>query len=122
MSKSGIITTSSVVVCLFISGCASEQIENEFHGYPSASGYTVGSSAAATNISDTPKLPELTGSSGVSDYLAYAALNNAGLQAAFDRWKAALERVPQVKALPDPRFNYRYFIEEVETRVGVRQT
>ncbi len=52
------------------------------------------------------------------DYLAYAALNNAGLKAAFNRWKAALERVTQVKSLPDPRFNYTYFIEEVETRVG----
>jgi cobalt-zinc-cadmium efflux system outer membrane protein len=51
-------------------------------------------------------------------YLRYAALHNAGLQAAFERWKGALEQVPQAKALPDPRFTYGYFIEEVETRVG----
>ncbi|MBW8041724.1 MAG: TolC family protein [Planctomycetes bacterium] len=51
-------------------------------------------------------------------YLRYAALNNAGLKAAFEQWKAALEQVPQARALPDPRFNYGYFIEEVETRVG----
>jgi len=63
-------------------------------------------------------LPELTESSGLSDYLAYAALNNAGLKAAFERWKAAVEQVPQAEALPDPRFNYGYFINEVETRVG----
>lgn len=56
--------------------------------------------------------------STLSDYLAYAALNNAGLEAAFNRWKAELERIPQVKALPDPRFTYGYFIESVETRVG----
>ncbi len=52
------------------------------------------------------------------DCLAYAALHNPGLEAAFDRWQAALERVPQVGALPDPQFSYTYFITEVETRVG----
>jgi len=64
------------------------------------------------------ELPDLTDPSHLPDYLAYAALNNPGLEAAFSRWKAALERVPQVRSLPDPRFNYRYFIREVETRVG----
>ncbi|MGE4488956.1 MAG: TolC family protein [Kiritimatiellales bacterium] len=54
----------------------------------------------------------------LDDYLAEAAQNNPGLEAAFNSWKAALEQVPQVKALPDPRFSYSYFIEEVETRVG----
>ena len=54
----------------------------------------------------------------LQDYLRYAALNNAGLKAAFEQWKAAVEQVPQAKSLPDPRFSYGYFIEEVETRVG----
>lgn len=50
--------------------------------------------------------------------LRYAAQNNAGLQAAFTRWQAATERIPQAKTLPDPRFNFGYFFREVETRVG----
>jgi len=54
----------------------------------------------------------------IQEYLRHAALNNAGLKAAFEEWKAALEAIPQAKALPDPRFTYGYFIEEVETRVG----
>jgi outer membrane protein TolC len=61
----------------------------------------------------------------LSDYLAYAALNNPGLEAAFNRWKAELERIPQVTALPDPRCTYRYYVEEVETQrqsVEVGQT
>jgi len=57
----------------------------------------------------------------LADYLRYAALNNAGLKAAFEQWKAALQRVPQVEVLPDPRFTYGYFIREVETRVGVQR-
>jgi cobalt-zinc-cadmium efflux system outer membrane protein len=54
----------------------------------------------------------------LADYLRYAALNNAGLKAEFEQWKVAIEQVPQARALPDPRFTYGYFIEEVETRVG----
>jgi len=52
------------------------------------------------------------------DYLRYASLNNAELKAKFEEWKAALEQIPQAKALDDPKFTYGYFIEEVETRVG----
>ncbi len=33
---------------------------------------------------------------------AYAALHNAGLKATFEDWRAALEQIPQAKALPDP--------------------
>jgi len=65
--------------------------------------------------------PQLGGDPTLADYLRYAALNNAGLEAAFNRWKAALESVPQARSLPDPRFNYTYFVEEVETRVGPQQ-
>ena len=54
----------------------------------------------------------------LSDYLRYAALNNAGLKAAFEQWKAAVEQVPQARTLPDPKFNYGYYIQEVETKVG----
>jgi hypothetical protein len=63
----------------------------------------------------------LTESSSLEDYLAYGALNNPGLQAAFQEWQAALERIPQVRALPDPRLTFAYLIREVETRVGPRQ-
>jgi hypothetical protein len=54
----------------------------------------------------------------LSEYLRYGALHSAGLKAAFEEWKAALEQTPQAKALPDPRLTYGYFTQEVETRVG----
>jgi len=59
----------------------------------------------------------------VSEYLRYAALHNAGLKAAFEEWKAALEQIPQAKALPDPTFTYGYFVEQLNTRqrVGIMQ-
>ncbi len=68
-----------------------------------------------------PALPVLDESSGLDDYLRYAALKNPGLEAAFQRWKATVERMPQVRALPDPRFTYGYYIAEIETRVGPMQ-
>ena len=54
----------------------------------------------------------------IQDYLRYASLNSAELKAKFNEWKAAIEQIPQAKSLPDPKFTYGYFIEEVETRVG----
>ena len=77
-----------------------------------------GSSTVADHTDTSRTLPELTDHSTLGDYLGYAALNNAELKSAFNRWKAELERVEQVQTLPDPRFNYGYFIQSVETRVG----
>jgi outer membrane protein TolC len=71
------------------------------------------SSVLASQEKSEPNIPV-----SLQDYLRYAALNNAGLKAVFEQWKAAVEQVPQAGTLPDPRFNYGYFIEEVETRIG----
>jgi outer membrane protein TolC len=75
----------------------------------------------STDRPETPGLPNLDENATLSDYLAYAALGNPGLRSAFERFKAALEKVPQARALPDPRLNFGYFIREVETRVGPQE-
>ncbi len=54
----------------------------------------------------------------LTDYTAYALRHNAALEAAFNRWQAALAKIPQARSLPDPKLSYRYYIREVETRVG----
>lgn len=64
--------------------------------------------------SSLPENPSL------SDYLAYAALHNPGMQAAFDAWKAALWKIPQVRSLPDPMFTYTYLVQGVETRLDTK--
>ena len=51
-------------------------------------------------------------------YLKEAAQNNPGLKARYFAYQAALEKVPQVGALPDPQVSFGYFISPVETRVG----
>lgn len=73
-------------------------------------------SSKASPANDQP--PSLTADSGLQDYLRYAALEHAGLRAAFHRWNAKLEQIAQARSLPDPKLNYGYFIQEVETRVG----
>jgi len=77
---------------------------------------SISSVAAGQGPGDTNDLKVL------ADYLRYACLNNAELKATFEEWKAALEQVPQAKALEDPRFTYSYFVEEVETRVGPQRS
>ncbi len=62
--------------------------------------------------------PAIDKTARLSDYLTHAAHNNHGLKAAFYRWKASLERVPQAQSLDDPMFSYTNFVQAVETRVG----
>ena len=63
----------------------------------------------------------LTAQDDLNNYLKTAAENNPGLKARFSEYLAALEIVPQVKALPDPQVAFGYFIQPVETRVGPQQ-
>ncbi|MHC4214572.1 MAG: TolC family protein [Planctomycetota bacterium] len=69
--------------------------------------------SATTNEPNTPVT--------LKQYLQQAALNNAGLKAAFENFKSAAEQIPQARSLPDPKLTYSYFITEVETRVGPQQ-
>lgn len=68
--------------------------------------------------SSTSRIPDANSLVAIEDYLRYAAFNNASLKGSFQSWKAAVEAITQAKSLPDPKFNYGYFIREVETRVG----
>lgn len=51
-------------------------------------------------------------------YFSMAAKNNPGLQSKYKEFEAAMQKIPQVNALPDPSFSFGYFISPVETRVG----
>lgn len=57
----------------------------------------------------------------LNPYLETAAANNPSLKVKFNEYMAALEKVPQVGALPDPTVAFGYFIQPVETRVGPQQ-
>jgi len=109
----------SILLSALLAGCATA-IPASKPG-PSASKDVGDSPAPFERTSRIDGSPSLSEDSTLSDYLQIAAFNNPGLEAAFYRWKAALEKIPQVRALPDPRFNYGYFIREIETRVGPQE-
>jgi len=64
---------------------------------------------------------DLRGQNPLDNYLRIAADNNPGLKAKFQNYQAALERLPQAKALPDPELTFGYFVMPVETRIGAQE-
>ncbi|NOZ48114.1 MAG: TolC family protein [Chlorobi bacterium] len=57
----------------------------------------------------------------LNQYLQTAATNNPDLKSKFSEYMAAMEKIPQVGALPDPQLAFGYFISPAETRVGPQQ-
>lgn len=112
-------TSSSLVVSLFIINCL-------LCGRVKAEPITIEDEvkfAELENYAAENKdgLPVLDDHSALDDYLVYAALNSPDLRAAFEEWRAALFKIPQARSLPDPKFNFAWFIREVETRVGPQE-
>lgn len=64
---------------------------------------------------------EIPGNS-LSQYIAYGLSHNPGLSAEYERYEAALQRIPQVKALPDPKVTATHFFEAIQTRTGPQET
>lgn len=65
---------------------------------------------AAKAVSPTASDSEHEALKMLSEYLIQAASQNPELESAFYRWKAATERIPQEKTLPDPDFTFEYFL------------
>lgn len=40
--------------------------------------------------------------------------NSPELRAAFSRWEATVEQIPQARSLPDPRIGYGYYIQQMD--------
>jgi cobalt-zinc-cadmium efflux system outer membrane protein len=62
----------------------------------------------------------------LNDYLNYAEAHNAGIKNSYYQWQAALEQIPQAKALPDPQVNYGYYTRQSDMQMdqmaGIMQT
>lgn len=54
----------------------------------------------------------------LNDYLTIAAENNPNLKSKYFQYQAALERIPQVGALPDPQLGFSFFIMPMERYMG----
>lgn len=58
---------------------------------------------------------------GIEDYLKIAAENNPEVKAAYTNFEAALQKAPQVAALPDPTLTVSAFGQMMETRLGAQE-
>lgn len=54
----------------------------------------------------------------LDEYIAIATENNPGLRATYLEFEAEIQRIPQMKSLPDPSLSIGYFINPIETRIG----
>jgi cobalt-zinc-cadmium efflux system outer membrane protein len=103
-----------------LTGCASGKTRHDAERTEAIS-HPIGSGALTPVQPTKLNHPDLSPNATLQDVLAMAAMRHPGMKAAFEAWQAALEKSPQVMALPDPKFSYGYFIREVETRVGPQQ-
>ncbi len=67
---------------------------------------------------DLPSDSSIAEQGPLVEHLKSAAEENPSLVAAFREYHRALQKVPQVDALPDPELSFGYFVSPVETRVG----
>lgn len=59
--------------------------------------------------------------SSLADYVAHGIEHNPGLRADYQKHQAALQKIPQARALPDPRIMATHFVEDIQTRTGPQQ-
>ena len=54
----------------------------------------------------------------LEDMISKAVLRNPELQRGIARYRASLQKIPQVKSLPDPMVSFTQYLRSPETRVG----
>jgi cobalt-zinc-cadmium efflux system outer membrane protein len=64
-----------------------------------------------------PDLPVLTSQSSLSNFLAYALLNQPQVEAAYFDWLASVERITTARSLPDPQITFQMDIRDVITSI-----
>jgi outer membrane protein, heavy metal efflux system len=64
-----------------------------------------------------PALPVLTAESSLSNFLAYAFLNQPRVEAAYYDWAASVERITTARSLPDPQITFQADIADIVTSV-----
>ncbi|WPJ97215.1 TolC family protein [Coraliomargarita algicola] len=77
--------------------------------------------APVLQASDASEPPQAQTLVSLEDYLRQAQIANPQLKAFERRYEAAMQRIPQVSALPDPMFQITSFVESVQTRTGPQE-
>ena len=77
----------------------------------------LGSVAGQYRPANRPALPELTPESSLGNYLAFALLNSATVEAAYYDWAASVENITVARSLPDPQITFQADIMDIVSSV-----
>lgn len=100
-------------------GCSSSHDSFEPNGFAPAR--TVPEGAIVPRRAADDSAPELRPDSPASDFVRYALFYSPRVEAAYQRWRSAAERLPQESAPPDPRLRFTYDFRDEEAVLGVMQ-
>jgi len=70
---------------------------------------------------DITSIDSLSGETSLVDYQKFALSHNPQIRAAYAQWQAAVKTIAVVRGLPDPKINFGYFIQNIETAVGPQE-
>lgn len=62
-----------------------------------------------------------TDDGSVAGYVAAAITHSPSLEAAFERWRAEVQRISKARRLPEPTISFSVFVQGIETRVGPQE-
>lgn len=114
----GVPWTTAAMVCLVLVGCAGSIPPDTATNALSAhvvDHISVDQQGKRPSGSQTgPGMP-LADNAGPDDHVRYALRHHPDLDAAFHRWRAAMERVPQARSLPDPRVSLGFAFDQVDS-------
>jgi outer membrane protein, heavy metal efflux system len=115
-SLMAVVSVTAAFFALALAGCA---------GTPSGRAETTPFSLGLpTNQQGTAELPVVVASgpdaplpeeAKLEDYVRYALGHHPDLDAAFQQWRAAVERIPQAQTLPDPRVSVGFILDQVDS-------
>ena len=114
MSKNRCIALFALGIILLFAGCATTREKEAFKEWKDMESRQYGAPDKGASRAQMVFQGE---HSSLPDLLSYAAAHNPGIRSAFEKWKAALEKAPQERSLPDPRVTYSYYLREDDTQV-----
>jgi outer membrane protein, heavy metal efflux system len=112
----GVVGTIVTLSCL--AGCAGSSPRLGFDSWseidPTASSSAFDAASAGSAYGAVEEQRPLPDDPALDDYIRYAMQHSPALGAAFYRWRAAMERMPQVSSLPDPQLGFEVVLDQVE--------
>lgn len=103
----------ALALALLLAGCQGVPTQGE----KEARSQTQTVAAAYRPQGQKPALPDLTATSGLSNFLTFALLNQPKVEAAYYDWGASIERITQARSFPDPQFTLQMDIQNIVTSI-----